>query len=1397
VSAASEAALRAQAERLRRRLAADAALTPADAGLSMSARTAFEYRAVVTAAEREELLADLDALARGERPPGSVQGTARPDGARVVFVFPGQGAQWDGMAVGLLDRSPEFAGRFRECAAVLAEFVDWDLEEVLRQAPGAPALDRVDVVQPASWAVMVSLAGLWRAYGVEPAAVVGHSQGEIAAACVAGALTLRDGARVVALRSQAIARGLAGDGGMVSLALPAEETRARLERWEGGLEVAALNGPSATVVAGEQRALDELLADCEERGDRARRVQVDYASHSRHVERIEGELARLLADVRPGSARAAAVPFFSTVESDWLGEAAVDAGYWYRNLRQTVHFQPAVRELAEQGYGTFVEVSPHPVLTSAVQETLEQRAGESGPAASGTLRRGEGDLGRFLLSVAEAWTHGAAVDWARVFAGTGAVPVELPTYAFQRRRYWVDAAADRPLLGEPLHLADGAGTVLSEVLSLRTRPWLADHRVLGQVVVPGTALLEMALRLGGTVDELTLHTPLVVPERGATEVQLTAAEPDGTGKRTFRIHGRVRDGGAVADGSAVDGGAWQLHATGTAGPAPQAGGGEPALLEWPPDGAAPVALADADTYGELAARGLEYGPAFRNLTGVWRDGDDLLVEVALGEDAGPFGVHPALLDAVLHPLVLAEGPGTVVPFSWEGVRLARAGASRLRVRVRRFGEHRASLSVADGSGFEVLSVDSLTLRTLDARRFHPRLFAVEWRAAEGAGRAGETGRTSGGDGEVPVGSGEFAVLPVRATGTGRADAVEWASGSVPEAVHETAESVLRDVQKWLGEHVGDSSRLVVCTRGGVAARPGTGGGETEPSEVSEVSAAPDPCAAVVWGLLRSVQTEHPGRVVLLDLDGTGPRGPVPDDSEPGGPEPGAPEPEQGELARVLATGEPQAALREGRMLVPRIARASVPAPDPERRPFDPDGTVLITGGTGGLGAVVARHLVTAHGARRLLLVSRSGESAECAGELAAELSAAGAAVSVAACDVADREALAGVLESVPASAPLCAVVHAAGITDDAAALSLAPEQLRAVLAAKVDAAWHLHQLTRESNLSAFVLFSSVSATVGLAGQANYAAGNAFLDALAQHRRALGLPGVSLGWGLWERDTGLTGRLGDAEKRRIARTGVRPLPTDEGLALLDLALGADRAHLVPAWFDVSEPEAADPPAVLRGLAGAGSKRSGESAREESGSLRERLAAMGEGERESAVRRLVRSETATVLGRSGPADVQPDRGFMRLGFDSLTALELRTRLGALTGVTLTATAVFDHPSPSALARHLLDRLAPQQGESGPPGTRTVQPEPGQPERGEQERGESQPVLAELERLADRVTATGDDRLQAAVTERLLELLTTLTVDADGGAEGAEPVPDREIAAASADELYALSDDGLGRP
>ncbi|WP_150130526.1 type I polyketide synthase, partial [Streptomyces sp. 150FB] len=1237
VSGATGTALRRQAGRLRKWLEARPGLSPVDVGFStLTTRAALNHRGVVVAADRAELLDGLGALAAGVPAPALVEGALLPESG-VVWVFPGQGSQWAGMARGLRESSPVFAARMDECEQALSGLIARPLRDVLDDAS---ALERVDVVQPALWAVMVSLAEVWRAAGVVPSAVVGHSQGEIAAACAIGALSLEDGARVVALRSRALLE-IAGEGGMVSLALSLDATRALLEPWEGRVFVAAVNGARSTVVSGDAAALDELLAHCAAREIRARRVPVDYASHSAHVERLRDRILDDLAGISP---RPGSVPFHSTVTGQVLDTAGLDAAYWYENLRTTVRFAPVVEGLLAEGQRTFVECSPHPVLALGVEETAQDAGCRA--LVVGSLRRDEDSTRQIHLSMAHLHAHGVPVDWRPSFEGTGAVAVDLPTYAFEPTSYWLQPP--RPLLNEPVELADSGQTVLTGRLSLRTHPWLADHRVRGQAVVPGTALLEMALHAGGVVDELIFQAPLLIPEQGEVEVQVVAGPADGAGVRPLRLHARTPE---------FD---WRLHATGSLSDAEPLAGGTQDPLPWPPVGAERVDL--SSWYADLAEQGLEYGPGFRGLRSLWRHGDELYAEVSLPEP-----VRPALLDAALHCLDLKTTPA--MPFSFTGVRRldpdAAAELSSLRARITPLGNSAVALRISDGTGRGVLTADSLTLRPLDGMSLdagRSALFGIDWVPVRpDASRTGDATQAT--------------VL--------RCPAVD---GEQPYRVREMTSEVLGELQAWLADEDGGDGRVVVVTRSAVVTGIGT---------AEEV----DPAPAAVWGLVRSAQTENPDRIVLVDIDHDIDDGIDTDDAGDGGDENDG---FSGLLSTLLATGEPQLALRDGEIRVPRMVRAKQ-ADSPVAPALPTRGTVLITGASGTLGGLVARHLVAEHGVRDLLLVSRQG-----APELAEELTALGATATSAPCDIGDRDALAELLAAVPQDRPLRAVVHAAGALDDAVIGSLTPERLDSVLAAKADGAWHLHELTRDLELTAFVLFSSVAASLGTAGQGNYAAANAFLDALAQHRRAQGLPALSLGWGLWAERSTLTGRLDEADLARLGDAGVLPLATDEALALLDAALGMDRAHLLAVRLDrtAARSAAGTLPPLLRVPAPAPRRprpvtaTAGTPAGTTTEGEGDGLWAVPAADREDVVAELVRREVAAALRYGSAEEIDPDAELLRLGFTSLTALELRNKLSARTSLRLPATMVFEHRTTRALARFLTGKLS--DGDLAPAGT-----------------------------------------------------------------------------------------------
>ena len=931
VSAGSDAALRESAGRVRDALCADPGFGP---GLGLgdvarglvTGRALLPFRAGVVAGDRTSAIVALDALAHGVEDARVVTGrAATSSGPAPVFVFPGQGAQWVGMGRELLGSSPVFAVRMAECAAALSEFCDWSLLDVVR-SEGAE-LERVDVVQPVLWAVMVSLAALWRSVGVEPAAVVGHSQGEIAAATVAGGLSLRDGARVVALRSRAI-RAIAGLGGMVALPLSEAAAGELIGAWSGRVHVAALNGPVTTVVAGDAEALDEMMAVCEQQGVRARRVPVDYASHTPHVEALREELARVLADVDPQSP---AVPFYSTLTGDLLADdRRLDAGYWYDNLRRTVRFEQAVGAVVVAGHRMLVEVSPHPVLGAPLSDLLDEDG-----LVQETLRRDDGGLDRFLLSAARLHAHGGEVDWRQLFPGPAAPHVDLPTYPFQRTRYWLDVPGTptdatslgqetslHPLIGAVAELAADGTVAVSGRLSARHPEWGADHAVAGSSLLPGTALLDLALeaaRLAGVgrVAELTLQAPLLIPADGdaATAVQVVVTPPDEAGLRALTIHSR-RIGEEQQE--------WTLHASGSlcedeAASATSADAA--AFPSWPPSEATVLDL--STLYDDLGDIGLEYGPAFRGLRAAWRSGSDIFAEVRLPARLDPagYGLHPALLDAALHALFFhtEAGPaGARLPFAWHGVTLHPSDLSNvtvLRVRLSPRGNDSFAVLALDDTGRTAFEAASLALRPLDPAVLGEEspLYQLAWLPTSGVESAGETAElvTVSGYaaaeafldeldnlGEQPMP--QAVVLDRPATPVGP---------QLPDRVRETLIEAVGFLSRWLADERLADTRLVLRTRAAVAARPD--------EDVTDLGAA-------LWGLFRSAQLEHPGRFVVIDVDGgDDDRGPQAADRhavDPQAVDPQAadahPVDPQAAIRAILSTGITQAAVRGGAILTP-------------------------------------------------------------------------------------------------------------------------------------------------------------------------------------------------------------------------------------------------------------------------------------------------------------------------------------------------------------------------------------------------------------------------------------------------------------------------------------------------
>ncbi|MFE7858590.1 type I polyketide synthase [Streptomyces sp. NPDC057403] len=1631
VSGRTARALQGQAGRLRDFLAADADLDLADAGWSLvSGRSRFEHRAVVLGRDREELLGALTALHEDTESPAVIRGTAG-EAAPTVFMFPGQGAQWAGMAGQLYDAFPVFAQSVDETCARFDAHLPFALKPVLLAEEPAER-ERTDIAQPALFTLQVALYRLLERYGPRPDRLIGHSVGEIAAAHVSGVLDLDTATRLVAARGR-IMRKVTEPGAMLAVRAGEAELAALLGSFDR-VGIAAVNGPQSVVVSGLREQVhairDRLVAD----GVSAKLLAVDSAFHSPLMDPVLEEFAAALGTLPAGGM---AIPIVSTR----LGRAATieeltSAEYWVRHVREPVRFHDAVQSARAAGCRVFLEVGPGGTLAGITQEAFAGE-GVQDTAVLSAARRDRTGPQALLGALAELHVRGALVDWDALFGPRRSV--DLPTYAFQRQRYWLNwrdgmdsadlasaglSAPGHPLLGAVVDHPGTGETVFTDLWSLRTHGWLADHSVFGTVVVPATAHLDLALSVGenlgcGAVEELILEVPLILPDSGGVLIRLVAGAADETGRRSLDVYSSPADEDPAQAG-------WTRHAMGTLAPGhgPRAAWADAtrALAVWPPAGARQL---DIDgLYDSFADAGFDYGPMFRGLREVWRHGDDLYALATLPDTTeatatGAFALHPALLDTVLHASVAGgvievTGEQGRMPFAWSGVELAGRSGPTVRVRLSPAGEDSVSLAVADEHGLTIASVGALTFRPASAEQVRSArggpersLYEVRWRPPEDGtprphrdtwavlgtpdGLAGRLAGTGEGEGVAVLRTSLEEVLDTAAPRhlVLCLDDFVAPGPDLSTTVADTGKHVLDRVQRFLAEESLAGSTLVVLTRLALD----TGGGE-------RIESLP---GASVWGLIRSARTEHPGRFRLVDLDDT--------------------EASWALFPDVLAVDEDQLALRDGTLLVPRLAAAApaehrleppaagahrlgipskgtlenltwvpcpeveepltsgqvriavqaaglnfrdvtialglvhktaidaglgsegagvvlevaddvtgfapgdrvtgiftgafgrtavadhrllVPVPDgwsfaeaasvpctfltayhglfrvarlkkgqrvlihaaaggvgmaavqlarhvgaeiyatasPAKWPvlrelglddahlassrdllftekfrlasggrgvdvvlnslahkfvdasltllpkgghfvemgktdireprqvaadhpgvdyeaFDlyeagPDairemfravmelfadgrirlnpislrdvrdartafremsqgrhvgklvlevggglggGTVLVTGGTGGVGSLVARHLVAAHGVRSLLLASRTGAAADGVADLVAELESAGAQVRVAQCDVADRSAVAALLADLPGRYPLTAVVHAAGTLADGTVESLTADSVDRVLAAKAGGAVHLHELTRRHTLSAFVEFSALAGVLGNAGQANYAAANTFLDALAAQRHAAGLPGTSLCWGWWEQSSGMTGELDQADLSRLRRTGIAAMPTAEALALFDAATTSGKPVLVPARLDLAalrDSRGAEVSPLLRDLVAGGRPRRDRTATpKDSGpaGLPARLAALPDAEARTAVRDWVREQVAVVLGHTSGAGVDIDQAFTQLGFDSLTAVELCNRLSAETGLRLPSTLVFSYPTPNELGEHLFGLLRPQ--------------------------------------------------------------------------------------------------------
>jgi acyl transferase domain-containing protein/NAD(P)-dependent dehydrogenase (short-subunit alcohol dehydrogenase family)/acyl carrier protein len=1334
LSAKTPTALADQAKRLSAHLNGHSDHGLADLAYSLgTTRAALDHSAAIIATTYDDLYAGLRAMTNRTHHPNVVGGHVLS--GKTAFVFPGQGTQHPGMGAELYRCFPVFAEAIDAVSAQFDQYLGRSLKELMFAAAGSPEatlLDQSAFTQPAVFAVEVALYRLMQYWGMTADFLIGHSLGEVVAAHLAEVFSLSDACALVAERARLMG-ALPGGGAMVAIAATEEQVAASLAEYDGRLSLAALNSPTSTVVSGDEDAVQSWMELWPQH--KMTRLSVSHAFHSALMDPMLDEFGVVVKGLSFGKPR---IPVISnrTGKPAPASELA-NAQYWVRQVREPVRFLDGVRFLQSAGVSKYLELGPAGPLTPMVDQCLDGAAPQNQTLCVSALRANHSEPEAVLRFAAQAHAAGVRADWGAVFSLSRARRVELPTYAFERQRFWFGGPAagvgdlssvglsgmDHPFLAAGVGLGDGQGWLFSGRISMDEFPWLADHAVGGMVVLPGAAVVEMALAAGaragvGWLDELVMHAPLVIPERDAVALQLTigAAQPDG--RCELRLFSRMI--GGTEDGDAGQR-TWMRHASGMLGISTDVAVGSihPAT-EWPPVDA--VAVGVDSLYDRLAGAGLQYGPAFHRVRAVWRRGDDMFAEVALdqGQRGDNFAVHPALLDAAIHPAAgLDEPPDTasdevMLPFAWTGVGLLSPSAreaSVLRVALQS-NESGWAIHAVDESGVPLLQVQQLVARPVDTKDLarhasaDPSLHTVTWTAVPPA--AGRPAPTVAVLGRAELTIDEACEYPDLAALTEAVRAGAPIPGvvvtAVPRGAHENLTTATRTVlhetldlfQDWLSRPELTTSRLVVISRNALA---------TDDNE------APDLTAAAAHGLLRSAANEHAGRFSWLDLDQSPDSGP--------------------DLVAALALStEPTVALRDGILLAPRVTRP--PAPSSTAAPtFDPATTVLITGGTGALGTALARHLATEHRCRHLLLLSRRGAAAPGAELLRGELAALGCHIEFAAADAADPGQLADALAAIDPRHPLGAVIHTAGVVADSLVEQLDHDRVNDVLRPKLDASVHLHRLTQTHDLTAFILFSSVAGVLGNPGQANYAAANAFLDALAQHRRHHGLPATALAWGLWEHPSTMTIGLDTDDLSRLERLGITAMATDDALALFDRACTYTRPLLVPAQLNTAAlrtlARAGMLPPVLSALVPASGTRVPRS------TLVEQLADLPAAERHARLLTEIRTHVAAVFNHTTHETIPPAQPFTEIGLDSLTAMELRNRLAQATGLPLPVTLIFDYPSPSAITGYLLSQLTSD--------TSTVRKPPNV---------ETTPAEEPPARIADLQPAVTEQDISSAVAE-----------------------------------------------
>ncbi|WP_426752692.1 amino acid adenylation domain-containing protein [Myxococcus sp. Y35] len=1332
LSARNPEALRTLAGRYREVLEAPGASLADVCFSANTGRVAFDHRIAVVGAEASQVAEVLGAVERQEEHPGLVHGTVDATQAmKVAFLFSGQGSQYVGAARELYQTHPGFRRRIDQFDQLLRQYWDRSLVSVLYAEPGQPSpIDQLDYAQPVVFVLEYALAELWMSWGIQPDMLLGHSTGELAAACIAGVFSVEDGLKLAVHRGRLIQQLPEGSNIAVSASEP--ELREFLAQGGWASSIAAVNGPDNVVISGIPAEIEEMGRALEGRGYKVKRLNIPRAAHSVMMEAILPEFHAVASTLRyaPPS-----IPMVSGMTGALISEELCSPDYWCSQLRQPVQFARGVETLYREGMRAFVEVGPKATLLGMAARSVPEGMGTWLPS----LRADDGGWRQMLESLSALYVRGAPVDWAAVDAGYPRRKVQLPTYAFQRQRYWEEGAglqrpsgrsttpSEHPLIGSrvPLAVLEAGELLFEATLGPSSLGFLGQHRVFGTPTLPATAYVEMALaagtRLLGTrgleLKELAILNAMTFPKDAERKVQC-ALRREGEGQAALRIFSRAGEGADTP---------WELHATASLSMVKEEA--RPSV-EQDLDGVLKTLRASPpveDYYQRARSAGVDFGPDFQGITELRQDGEQVLarIEKPAGlSGTGAYFAHPALLDACLQVVGGAypdtDGSELYVPvhidrlallggiddgvWSHAVVRPLDAARKRLRADVSIFG--------GDGTprarvvGLELQRTSREALRAAVSTSLDEWLYARQWEAQALEGRGASSGacliladRAGVGDGlaQALARDGRTCLVAFRGTTLRQVGARTFEVPESPEALAEALATLplpgdLSDVVLLWGAE-GPEVETLDADGLGRFARVGAGGalgllqfllGRGYSGAVWLVSRGAQPvkpeaplpglAQSLLWGMARPLAIEASEldcRCVDLDPQG-------------------APQAQAELLAQELrlrsAVTENQVAYRDGRYVarLRRVeSRSLVAAPAERGAPLRADRSYLVAGGLGRLGLLTAE-LLASRGARNLVLTGRGPVGAQAAERLE-RLREQEVRVEYRQVDIADAAALSALLEEVAREmAPLGGVFHSAGVLDDGVLRQQRWERFETVLRPKMRGAWNLHRLTAGLPLDHFVLFSSVASLVGSAGQSNHCAANAFEDALAHHRRALGLPGLSINWGIWAGDAGAEVTV--SEQARTPGFGV--IPKEQGLRALELLLSSRLAQVGVAaidWAVFGSGRSTPYDAELRTTAGGAqpAKRA---------AFLETLTSAPVSRRRQLVMDYVRDQVAWMRGAGTSASIDPTRGFHELGIDSLAALQLKNRLQSGLGVSLPATLVFNYPTAEKLATQLMEAFIP---------------------------------------------------------------------------------------------------------